>query len=113
MDQKDYLLGGSKKAKFELTRDFTDPNEEEKQKKEEETKEKKVKLVMKVSFRFLFFFRRFAELSFFKGRSAVDPACGQKIVDKYHVLDNGDTEIYNVMLNLTDISKGKCRRNFK
>ncbi len=42
-------VGGSKTAKAALTRDFTDPNEEEKERKEKENAEKKVKLVMKVS----------------------------------------------------------------
>jgi hypothetical protein len=45
-------------------------------------------------------------LIFFQGRCAVDPTCGQKVVDKYHVVDKGKTEIYNVVLNMTDISTG-------
>jgi len=41
-----------------------------------------------------------------KGRCAVDPAAGDDVIEHYHVLDNGGTEIYNVVLNLSDISKG-------
>eukprot|EP01127_Copromyxa_protea_P011414 TRINITY_DN2868_c0_g1_i1.p1 TRINITY_DN2868_c0_g1~~TRINITY_DN2868_c0_g1_i1.p1 ORF type:complete len:907 (-),score=279.95 TRINITY_DN2868_c0_g1_i1:69-2789(-) len=87
LNQSDYLVGGSKTARAALKRDFTDPNEEEKDRKVKESAEKKVKLVM-------------------KGRCAVDPSCGQKVVDQYHVLDKGKTEIYNVVLNMTDIQKG-------
>lgn len=31
---------------------------------------------------------------------------GDDVVENYHVLDNGGTEIYNVVLNVTDIQKG-------
>lgn len=48
LDQKDYLIGGNKRAQAALKRDFSDPQEEEKQKKNDEGQEKKVKLVMKV-----------------------------------------------------------------
>eukprot|EP01125_Pyxidicula_operculata_P012134 TRINITY_DN3984_c0_g1_i1.p1 TRINITY_DN3984_c0_g1~~TRINITY_DN3984_c0_g1_i1.p1 ORF type:complete len:919 (+),score=265.76 TRINITY_DN3984_c0_g1_i1:39-2795(+) len=85
LDQKKYLIGGSDHAKKNLTRDFTDPKEDEAKELEASTKEKKVKLVM-------------------KGRAAVDPMCGQTLVDNYHVLDRGGTEIYDVVLNVTDVT---------
>eukprot|EP01124_Arcella_intermedia_P000047 TRINITY_DN10024_c0_g1_i1.p1 TRINITY_DN10024_c0_g1~~TRINITY_DN10024_c0_g1_i1.p1 ORF type:complete len:933 (-),score=279.47 TRINITY_DN10024_c0_g1_i1:19-2601(-) len=84
LDQKEYIIGGTDKAQSTLTREFSDPAEDEKREQEEQAKEKKVKLVM-------------------KGRAAVDPSAEQKIIDNYHVLDKGGSEIYNVVLNLTDI----------
>jgi len=87
LNQKDYLIGGSEKAKNILTREFSDPAEEEKREAAAATSEKKVKLVM-------------------KGRCAVDPSAGDDVIEDYHVLDLGGTNIYNVVLNVTDISKG-------
>lgn len=59
LNQKDYLIGGSEAAKRMLTREFTDPNEEEKIKVAKESGEKKMKLVMKVPFFFLCCFSLF------------------------------------------------------
>eukprot|EP01128_Nolandella_sp_AFSM9_P004824 TRINITY_DN2246_c0_g1_i2.p1 TRINITY_DN2246_c0_g1~~TRINITY_DN2246_c0_g1_i2.p1 ORF type:complete len:909 (+),score=271.63 TRINITY_DN2246_c0_g1_i2:126-2852(+) len=81
VDQSLYLIGGSKKAKEKLKREFTDPKTEEL--KEAAKAEKKVKIVM-------------------KGRAAIDPVAGQKMMDDYHVLDLGGRNLYTVTLNVAD-----------
>jgi hypothetical protein len=52
LNQKDFLIGGSQKAKKTLKRDFTDPDEEDKKasQKEQMLIEKKSKYILKVSF---------------------------------------------------------------
>ena len=52
MDEKKYLIGGTERSKRQLTREFTNPEEEEKVKADKEKEEKKVKLVTKVFFEF-------------------------------------------------------------
>eukprot|EP01126_Amoeba_proteus_P041529 TRINITY_DN4472_c0_g1_i6.p1 TRINITY_DN4472_c0_g1~~TRINITY_DN4472_c0_g1_i6.p1 ORF type:complete len:736 (-),score=193.89 TRINITY_DN4472_c0_g1_i6:181-2388(-) len=84
LKQTDYLLGGSGKAQSILKREFSDP---EKEVDTTASTEKKVKLVL-------------------KGRCAVDPLCGEDVVEQYHVLDQGGKNIFNVVLNNTDIEKG-------
>jgi hypothetical protein len=51
LNQKDYLIGGTRKAKQNLKREFTNPDDEDKksQKKEQELMERRSKYVLKVS----------------------------------------------------------------
>lgn len=89
LNQKDYLIGGTRKARQELKREFTNPDDEDKKAllKEQELMEKKSKYVL-------------------KGRCAVDPECDEDVIEQYHVLDHGNTEIYNVVLNVADVTTG-------
>eukprot|EP01099_Mayorella_cantabrigiensis_P002446 TRINITY_DN2071_c0_g1_i1.p1 TRINITY_DN2071_c0_g1~~TRINITY_DN2071_c0_g1_i1.p1 ORF type:complete len:669 (+),score=180.31 TRINITY_DN2071_c0_g1_i1:1060-3066(+) len=89
LSQKDYLIGGSDEAQREVKYQFSDPKEREKEreKKEKEINEKKKKLVM-------------------KGRAAVDPLVGEDVVRDYHVLDLGQDNLYDVVLNMADVTTG-------
>ncbi len=86
IDESKYVIGGSKRA-TKLIEQLWSPggaNGANTPKKEEE---KKVKLVM-------------------KGRAAIDPLAGQDYIEKFHVLDHGGSELFNVVLNVTDITSG-------
>ena len=48
LDEKEYLLGGSDRAKYELKREFTNPDDEDKAKADLDNAEKKIILVTKV-----------------------------------------------------------------